>query len=1033
MTKNISKTLIIGLGGTGQRVICDIKKRMLRTYGEIPSLVKFLAFDTDEMYGNRSPFRYYHEGHTFEDYKYCIQCNEFYIIPAPSLEAVRRDSICADHLNIEELVMTWRHHRPASNRIAVRACFLNSSRDIINRLSAAISDLRGAAITMHEMADGYNIINNNISVFVIASLAGNTGSSAIMDISRMLQIAGINVHYSANPVCDKIFGMFFLPKFFEAKPHTQNVCINAFTALSELDYTMELADPVRYPAGSPKLVEDQNDYHGFTDNDKRVVYDGVYMVDSFTSRGYTHDFQEASNNVASFIAGSIAADANTLITNYVNSNHKMHSVDGKFQKYSSLGYCELRFNRQELVRYLLNRKLISALEQFKAGDHGVSVSQIAQSFIDVNHLNEGVNRNSEGVDTRPQLNALTDAIFNMDDRQFDSIYFHSVEPGRDAAHIIEDEKIRYLHHIGVAAQQAVQAFGQRKQELIQNLKTLLDNRMKEKGFGRFPDLVKCLKTMFTDMKEGLVDELEWNAKLFDRIDDHELRLIKNTIEENSSRGFLGIGSKLNEQEAAIRWYCDKVRFDNGSVNNPTLAWLRVDTARKREAAAIYEKMIEILDSYYKEKTVETLNGIETWITGSFLNVDALHRGLHDQLLKENNCYRPTKAAKNEILFADAYFKEYFEQHEANEMNLTMQAEHELEQCIGQLFAAQPVADASLLVQMRGKLLDLLGNDDIVKRIHGYTVTTKDANDNYFETKVMMSIDELFILCFGTYNQIADPNDIETYPQLRMLKTLENNFDLLWHYKPFTEGLAPEKHMIIGVYDTQNSIFSPQNGYQDALNRRNNDYYYINFGDPDRIAFMLTETAIPAHKLEGVEYWAKEFMYTRQNYYPFSDKRLEDIDMIMPDMYEEAEIAWAYGWLFGLIANPTNRRGLRVKPSHDYVVRNTINIEEGDFYNYFKNMRPSDIYECHQEFIKDQELSNDILQQAMVLLDNDPVGNAIKIRQWVNDGQMWDHDVRGKQRTTMTPEEIEVIQNEVKYLAMCFDKLGISLNECGRVV
>ncbi|MBQ3734423.1 MAG: hypothetical protein II859_10735 [Bacteroidales bacterium] len=41
MAKNISKTLIIGLGGTGQTVIREIKKRMLRTYGEIPDLVKF--------------------------------------------------------------------------------------------------------------------------------------------------------------------------------------------------------------------------------------------------------------------------------------------------------------------------------------------------------------------------------------------------------------------------------------------------------------------------------------------------------------------------------------------------------------------------------------------------------------------------------------------------------------------------------------------------------------------------------------------------------------------------------------------------------------------------------------------------------------------------------------------------------------------------------------------------------------------------------------------------------------------------------
>ena len=1022
MTKSISRTLIVGLGGTGQTVIRDIKKRLLCTYGEIPNLVKFLVFDTDDyLEPQRTPFKYCHEGETYEDYKYCIQRNELFLLRNPGVEALSRDPVCSEKLDLDllrEVSARFRDAGAGGYRILGRACFLNSSQDIIQMLSIAIRDLRDAMLPAYDIARGYNVVNNgNIRVFVVASLAGGTGSSAIMDISRMLQIAGINVHYNNDAALDKIFGVFFMPGFFEGKPNTAaNIRINAYTALSELDYTMGLADPTRYALGCRELEDDRQDYFGYPDNGKRVIYDNVFLIDSHTSKGHTHSIADASIDVASFIAGSIDADTNTIISSYLNSNHKTYSVDGKHQNYSGLGYCEIRFCRQELVRYLLNKKLIGVLEQFKAGDNGVSVNQIAQSFIDVNKLNEGVMQNSEGEDTRSQLNELTDAIINVHDWQFTCIPMRSVETGRDAADHIENAKTEYLCHIGAEAQEAVQAFGQRKQELFQSLRTFLDERMTEKGFGRFPDLVKCLKTMLTEMKSGLEDELNQNATLFDRIDRGELRQLKYNIADNSSRSFMGIGDKTEKQKCFMASYCNKVRFDAGNQTSPTLGWLKVDSTRKNEAVAVYEEMIAILDSYYKEETVETVNDMRVFITGAFLNVVALYNGLLERLIKENNCYMPSKAAKNETVFADAYFKEYFEQNEAN---LTMQTEHELEQYIGQLFTDQPFVYEEKLVEMRQTLLCILPSNGIIRKIQ----------------ECRMSIDELIIHCFGSYGAIKDCNDIQANPQLQLLGQVNYLFDTLCRYVNFTgQGLEPSKNVVVGVYDTQNCIFSPLNGYQAVIDDNNYyNYSYINLGDPDRIAFMLTETGIPAHKLVGVEDWAKEFIQKRQYIYSFSDKRLEDIDMI-PGMYEEAEIAWAYGWLFGLITHPINKKGLRVKPSYGLVQNKALTIEENGDYRYFEITLPSDIYYCHQKFIKgDIALSKDIYDQAMTLLMQDQVGNAEKIMEWVNEGKMWSPEVRGKQRTSMTSDELNVIQNEVKYLAMRFKMLGLSLNEFGQVV
>ena len=258
-----------------------------------------------------------------------------------------------------------------------------------------------------------------------------------------------------------------------------------------------------------------------------------------------------------------------------------------------------------------------------------------------------------------------------------------------------------------------------------------------------------------------------------------------------------------------------------------------------EAVAIYEEMIAILDSYYKEEIVETVNGMRMDITGVFLKVDALYHGLIERLIKENDSYMPSKVAKNETVFADAYFKEYFEQNEANMMNLP----NELDQYIGQIFADQPIVNEEKLVEMRQELLGLLPSDGMIRKIQ----------------ECRMSIDELIVLCFGSYGAIRDCNDLKANPQLQLLGQVNYLFDTLCRYVNFTgQGLEPSKNVVVGVYDTQNHIFSPQNGYQAALNRWDNTYYYINLGDPDRIAFMLTETGIPAHKLEGVEDWAKEF-------------------------------------------------------------------------------------------------------------------------------------------------------------------------------
>ena len=48
MSIKITRTLFVGLGGTGVKAILRAKQCFMDAYGEIPPMVAFLAIDTDK-------------------------------------------------------------------------------------------------------------------------------------------------------------------------------------------------------------------------------------------------------------------------------------------------------------------------------------------------------------------------------------------------------------------------------------------------------------------------------------------------------------------------------------------------------------------------------------------------------------------------------------------------------------------------------------------------------------------------------------------------------------------------------------------------------------------------------------------------------------------------------------------------------------------------------------------------------------------------------------------------------------------------
>lgn len=865
--KNITRTLIVGLGGTGQTVARELKKRLYEKYGEIPALVKFLVFDTNEENHQDEAFAYFCDGVLQETKRYNLQRDEFVQLSRPSLELLKTDPNCVN-LSFQELEEAYRtagEQGTGGSRVMGRAHFLFNSGTIMSLLNTAVTELRNAQLTQNQLMEGYHLGSNTLNVYVIASLAGGTGSSAVMDISRMLQHAGVNVvPFSSSTPTDSIFGLFFLPSFFENLPDVSKARLNTYVALSELDHTVALGDLVKYPEGCAERDEDVNYYVGY-EYYKGVRYSDVFLFDGKSKGGQVFSFAEVVRCLTTSLVQLLSSDNMVSSLCDIHVMHTVNDVQGKGRFYSSLGYCEVCFDRKRFVNYFLSKQLRSLLDQYYFDD-SASLDGLVENFINANGLNEGWKDVVSGTDDRAELNQLTDAIFKLDDPEFASISMEMPALGLKAADEINRSAQDYFTELEEVAKLRIGQFQTLKQkQLSEKLVTFLERHQRAKGFGRFPELAKRMVRSLKRMREGLADEMSYCLGRKHEMEEG-LKGLSLSIMDNSSKGFFGIGNQEENQKRFIEFFKMKVE-GVGTEQEPTMARLLLEMARKRKAMEVYEQLELDVRQYYDEKPVEADNG-ETMLEvhGKSVEVRRQFDALKSLLEQEIDTYKPSGEAVHQTILIDAYLKPYFDSHLAEVFSFTEAMKETFDERLALVFLDNNEISMSLLDDLRNDLLALLPNETVIKKVQ----------------QNQLSIDELFILCYGRADGIDDSYDLVRNPQLKLFTQLEHMLVTPWSWNDFNDGnsLPVESSCFIGVCDSDSNIFNKENGYGIYL-PHTHLYQYIDMRDTDKIVFLLYETAIPAFKLTDAEGWAKEFEQRKKTTYVFSDKRFESINMLMP--------------------------------------------------------------------------------------------------------------------------------------------------------
>lgn len=236
-TIKISRTLFIGLGGTGVKAILRTKQCFMDAYGEIPPMVAFLAVDTDKAIRESSlPSRKGEEVRLAEN-EICFcgitgSALEIYNSHQTKFQWVPRRNVPF----LSNLKNTGAGQVRSNGRFLAR----HNATEISRRVSSKVTEI-GKPLPINSRfvydtnRDG---MEYPIKVNVVGSVAGGTGSGTFIDmlvlVAKTLRDSGLT--YSITP-------WMVLPEVFRHMvpgPASANVYQNSYGAIRELDYLYHL-------------------------------------------------------------------------------------------------------------------------------------------------------------------------------------------------------------------------------------------------------------------------------------------------------------------------------------------------------------------------------------------------------------------------------------------------------------------------------------------------------------------------------------------------------------------------------------------------------------------------------------------------------------------------------------------------------------------------------------------------------------------------------------------------------------------------
>jgi len=637
-TRGINRTICIGLGGTGRDVLMRIRRLIVDRYGDLNNLpiVSFVHIDTDkaatQVTGIRTGSTYHGVDLSFKEAEKvsATMSSKDVTMFVDGLE--RRSEYNSygpyDHIGIWFPPQLLRNIKAVEEgakgiRPVGRLAFFHNYQKVKTAIETAERRTRGHEALL--LKSGFKI-DPGLSIFVVGSLCGGTGSGMFLDVAYSLR----NLYGEQGA---RIFGYLVISP--ELYGNTTRMIANTYAALKELNYYSNPGTEFAacYDIENLSIIQE-----------KRPPFDYAYLLSHQTGGEYEILTQGKLCNVIAHKIGLEFSGELAPVIKGNRDNFLQHLIQSdkhprpNSQIYLTFGLSAIYFPRDtiiqialtkvssELIKFWLNGKgqspdPINLLEQFLIQHHWHN--DLVKRDGLTNKLAESVEESnktfSNSIKTwQTKLSKLISESKNKDDRvnvrqQLATEFykqFRTVQPG-------ETESIRgyWLTKLIQAAPKIIKELSTNIDDYLIKLLTPIEANFAIKNGRNWLEALQYeLHKYQRDLQESIAD-----LGGMKRIEDVE-RKWDNTdqiIEELENR-FILIGNLKNNQfqdecKKAIQEVCKLIRHNfDLTVIQETLkivSQLQKHVQEREKEVAAFSSLVEDLQSAYEkeERELKQLN------------------------------------------------------------------------------------------------------------------------------------------------------------------------------------------------------------------------------------------------------------------------------------------------------------------------------------------------------------------------------------------------------------------------------------------
>lgn len=492
-TIKISRTLFVGLGGTGVKAILRTKQCFVDAYGEVPPMVAFLAIDTDKKIRDASLPTRKGKDVKFEENEICF-CG----ITGSALDIYRNHLTQFQWLPRRNASFLANLKNTGAGAVRSNGRFLarHNAIEISKRVASKVTEIGkplpiGSRFVYDTNKDG---VEYPIKINVVGSVAGGTGSGTILDmlvlIAKTLRNSGLS--YSITPwmVLPEVF------RYMASGPESANVYQNAYGAIRELDYLYHL----------PRDNQNALDF-----NFDKVYYmdEGIgdtYLINNTNKAGVV--FQDI-DDITDFIGRCMFLPSNEVDSVKDNTQNVsfVYNIRNKEAHYVSAGSAEIVYDNQAVGNVIAKGIIAQICEELCKSDF-------------INSLNE-VNAwtTSEAVAIEEHnADLLTDSILPkyapfsviIDKDADENTVNANIFAGADAPNVLEEVKDNEL-----------KKFETVKTQLNKKIEEIIDS---QNGIGAAKDFLEFLSDNIaickdemsseaSELKKSLAYTFDWSAEI----------------------------------------------------------------------------------------------------------------------------------------------------------------------------------------------------------------------------------------------------------------------------------------------------------------------------------------------------------------------------------------------------------------------------------------------------------------------------------------------------------------------------------------